>query len=79
MNNCQNSCRITTCRRNCLYAWIALGFLALVLLFAIGVIIGAVNYTVFLPVLPAVVAFTAAIAAITIAVVIYWIVCRNQH
>lgn len=79
MNNCQNSCRISTCRRNCLYAWVALGFLALVLLFAIGVIVGVVNAEPLLTVLPAVVAFAAAIAAIIIAIVIYWIVCRNQH
>lgn len=79
MNNCSNSCRINPCRRSNLYAGGALCFLALVLLFTIGLIVGAVNYETFLPVLAAVIAFAAAIAAIMIALLIYWFVCRHNR
>ena len=50
----------------------ALSFLLLVLAFAIGLILGAYLYTTFLPVLPAIIAFASAIAAIIIALALWY-------
>lgn len=50
----------------------ALSFLLLVLAFAIGLIVGAYLYQTFLPVLPAIIAFAAAIAAIIISLALWY-------
>jgi len=60
------------------YCCCAVGFLALLVLFAVGLILGAVYYETILPVLASVIAFTAAIAAVAVALVIYCLCRRND-
>lgn len=52
-----------------------IGFFAVLLALAIGVIIGAVNYETFLPVLAAIIVFAVVIGVIIIALLLYWLRC----
>ena len=56
-----------------------IGFFAVLLALAIGVIIGAVNYETFLPVLAAVIVFAVVIAVIIIALLLYWFRCGRGN
>ena len=49
-----------------------IGFLVVVLAFAVGLILGAVFYETFLPVLASVIAFAAAVLVVIIALLIFW-------
>jgi len=71
MSCCSNPNR-STFRRCMVVSGTALSFLLLVLAFAIGLILGAYFYETFVPVLPAVIAFAAAIAAIIIALLLWY-------
>jgi len=73
MRGCPRRC-IT--RRSCLC--IAVGFLAVLALFALGLILGAVYYETILPVLASVIAFAAALAAVVIALALYCLCRRND-
>ena len=57
---------------------IAFNPLGAVLALAVGLILGAVNFETILPVVASFIAFTAAIAAIIIALIIYWFICKNN-
>lgn len=63
--------------RCCICSGGAICFFALLLALAIGLILGAVFSAVILPALAAVIAFAAAIATVTIALLIYC--CRNRR
>lgn len=56
-----------------------LGFFAVLLALAIGVIVGAVNYETFLPVLAAVIVFAIIIGVIIIALLLYWLRCGRGN
>ena len=81
-NNCPKAaeagCRRVRCGFRRGYCCCAVGFLALLVLFAVGLILGAVYYEAILPVLASVIAFTAAIAAVAVALVIYCLCRRND-
>lgn len=76
--NCQNSNYNRTSRRciPCLSS--VIGFLAVLLAFAIGLILGALFFTVILPALAAVIVFAVVIAVIIIALLIYWYRCGRN-
>ena len=71
MSCCSNPNR-SPFRRCMVVSGSALSFLLLVLAFAVGLILGAFFYEALLPVLPAIIAFAAAIAAITIALMLWY-------
>lgn len=77
--NC--SCNLNRSPRRCIACIeTVVGFFAVLLAFAIGVIIGAVNYETFLPVLAAIIVFAVVIAVIIIALLLYWFRCgRNGN
>lgn len=68
-NDCGCRCRISCCTA-------AVGFLALLLALSVGLIAGASLYETILPAAAALTAFTAAVAAILIALLIY---CRCRR
>ena len=75
--NC--NCNLNRPRRCIPCVETVLGFFAVLLALAIGVIIGAVNYTTFLPVLAAVIVFAVIIAVIIIALLIYAFRCGRSN
>lgn len=77
--NCQNQTCCRPARRNRFYAGGALCFLILVFAFAVGLIVGAVNYETILPVLAAVIAFAAAILVAIVALLIFWFISKNNN
>ena len=65
---------VNSCRRRCIRCICpasVIGFFALLLAFAIGLILGAIYYETILPALAAIIAFAAAIAAGVIGLLIY--------
>ena len=76
--NCQNSNYNRSSRRCIACSETVIGFFAVLLALAIGIIVGAVNYETFLPVLAAVVVFAIVIAVIIIALLIYWLRCGRN-
>ena len=75
--NC--NCNINRPRRSFSCIETVIGFFAVLLALAIGVIIGAVNYETFLPVLAAVIVFAVVIAVIIIALLIYAFRCGRGN
>jgi len=70
--SCQNnSCCTRTYQRTGGCLMYAIGFLAILLAFAVGLILGAFYYEMLLPAISAIIAFAAAIAAILIALLIF--------
>lgn len=67
-------------RKSCCSACpaIIVGFFVLLLALAVGLILGAVGYETILPVLASVIAFAAAVAAITIGLALYYW-CRRSE
>lgn len=74
--NC--NCNPNRSRRCIPCAETVIGFFAVLLALAIGVIIGAVNYETFLPVLAAIIVFAVVIAVIIIALLLYWFRCSRS-
>ena len=75
--NC--NCNPNRSARRCIpCAETVIGFFAVLRALAIGVIVGAVNYETFLPVLAAVIVFAVVIAVIIIALLIYWFRCSRS-
>ena len=62
-------------RRSYLYVYGLIGFFAVLLAFAIGLILGAVFYETVLPVIAAIIAFIAALAAVGIGI---WFFTRRR-
>lgn len=77
--NCQNPNASRPYRRCSNYTGAAIGFLSIVLTFAIGVIIGASFFEMILPVLAAVIAFAAAVLVLLVALLIYWHISKYNH
>lgn len=76
MSNCQNSCGCCrTTRRGGFCTGTVSGFLAALLLFAVGLILGAYFAQQLLPAIAALIAFAAAIGAILIALLLFRL-CR---
>jgi len=75
--NC--NCNPNRTRRCIPCAETVIGFFAVLLALAIGVIIGAVNFQTFLPVLAAVIVFAVVIAVIIIALLIYAFRCGRGN
>lgn len=73
--NC--NCNPTRSRRCIPCAETVIGFFAVLLALAIGVIIGAVNAETFVPVLAAIIVFAVVIAVIIIALLLYWFRCSR--
>lgn len=63
-------------RRSYLYVYGLIGFFAVLLALAIGLILGAVYYETILPVIAAIIAFIAALAAVGIGI---WVFTRRRH
>lgn len=62
-------------RRSYLYVYGLIGFFAVLLAFAVGLILGAVYYETILPVVAAIIAFVAALAAVGIGI---WFFTRRR-
>jgi len=56
-----------------------LGFFAVLLALAIGVIVGVLNAETFLPALAAIIVFAVVIAVIIIALLLYWLRCGRGN
>lgn len=77
--NCQNSNYNRSSRRCIACSEAVIGFFAVLLAFAIGLILGALFFNVILAALAAVIVFAVVIAVIIIALLIYWYRCgRNS-
>ena len=63
-------------RRSYQYVYGLIGFFAVLLAFAIGLILGAVYYETILPVIAAIIAFIAALAAVGIGI---WVFTRRRR
>lgn len=75
----RTSCSASACcqeRRGYLYVYGLVGFFAVLLAFAIGLILGAVYYETILPVIAAIIAFIAALAAVGIGI---WVFTRRRR
>lgn len=77
--NCQNANYQNRSSRRCIPCLSSvIGFLAVLLAFAIGLILGAVFFPVILSALAAVIVFAAIIAVIIIVLLIYWYRCGRN-
>lgn len=72
---CSNSTCCCQGRRSYLYVYGLIGFFAVLLALAIGLILGAVYYETILPVIAAIIAFIAALAAVGIGI---WFFTRRR-
>ena len=76
--NC--NCNLNRSPRRCLACVEAvLGFFAVLLALAIGIIIGVVNAETLLPVLAAIIVFAVVIGVIIIALLLYWFRCGRGN
>lgn len=76
--NC--SCNLNRSPRRCIACIeTVLGFFAVLLALAIGIIIGAVNAETLLPVLAAIIVFAVVIGVIIIALLLYWLRCGRGN
>ena len=76
--NC--SCNLNRSPRRCIACIeTVLGFFAVLLALAIGIIIGVVNAETLLPVLAAIIVFAVVIAVIIIALLLYWFRCGRGN
>lgn len=76
--NCQ-SCHINRSPRRCIACIeTVIGFFAVLLALAIGLILGAQFYETILPAFAAVIVFAVVIAVIIIALLIYWFRCGRS-
>ena len=73
------NCNPTRTRRCISCIETVIGFFAVLLALAVGVIIGAVNYETFLPVLAAVIVFAVVIGVIILALLLYWLRCGRGN
>ena len=76
--NC--NCNLNRSPRRCLACVeTVLGFFAVLLALAIGIIIGVVNAETLLPVLAAIIVFAVVIGVIIIALLLYWFRCGRGN
>ena len=76
--NC--SCNLNRAPRRCpACIETIIGFFAVLLALAVGVIVGAVNFETLLPVLAAIIVFAVIIGVIIIALLLYWFRCGRGN